>query len=285
MSYPFREIEKKWRKFWEENKVYKFDPDSSKPKYYNLFMFPYPSGDRMHIGHWSNYGPMDTHARYKRMKGFNVFQPVGYDSLGLPAENYAIKTGIHPAVSNKENIRIFNEQFGNIGAMYDYDFVVNTQEPEYYMWSQWIFLQLYKKGLVYQKEAMANYCPTCCTVVANADVDAESKHDRCSTEIEKKMIKSWFFKITEYAQRLLDDLEKVDFPEKTKLMQKYWIGRSEGAIVKFQIAGIDEHFEVFTTRPDTLYGVTYCTIAPEHVLVDRITTHQYKNQVKASSAH
>jgi leucyl-tRNA synthetase len=215
------------------------------------------------------------------MRGFNVFQPVGYDALGLPAENYAIKTGIHPAVSNKENIRIFNEQFGNIGAMYDYDFVVNTQEPEYYMWSQWIFLQLYKKGLVYQKEAMANYCPTCCTVVANADVDSESKHDRCSTVIEKKMIKSWFFKITDYAQRLLDDLEKVDFPEKTKLMQKYWIGRSEGAIVKFQIAGSDEHFEVFTTRPDTLYGVTYCTIAPEHELVDRITKPQYKNEVKS----
>ena len=281
MSYPFREIEQKWRKYWEEKKIYKFDPESSKPKYYNLFMFPYPSGDRMHIGHWSNYGPMDTHARYKRMRGFNVFQPVGYDALGLPAENYAIKTGIHPAVSNKENIRIFNEQFGNIGAMYDYDFVVNTQEPEYYMWSQWIFLQLYKKGLVYQKEAMANYCPTCCTVVANADVDSESKHDRCSTVIEKKMIKSWFFKITDYAQRLLDDLEKVDFPEKTKLMQKYWIGRSEGAIVKFQIAGSDEHFEVFTTRPDTLYGVTYCTIAPEHELVDRITKPQYKNEVKS----
>jgi len=281
MSYPFREIEQKWRKYWEENKIYKFNPDSSKPKYYNLFMFPYPSGDRMHIGHWSNYGPMDTHARYKRMRGFNVFQPVGYDALGLPAENYAIKTGIHPAVSNKENIRIFNEQFGNIGAMYDYDFVVNTQEPEYYMWSQWIFLQLYKKGLVYQKEAMANYCPTCCTVVANADVDSESKHDRCSTVIEKKMIKSWFFKITDYAQRLLDDLEKVDFPEKTKLMQKYWIGRSEGAIVKFQIAGSEEHFEVFTTRPDTLYGVTYCTIAPEHELVDKITKPQYKNEVKS----
>jgi len=281
MSYPFREIEQKWRKYWEDKKIYKFDPDSSKPKYYNLFMFPYPSGDRMHIGHWSNYGPMDTHARYKRMRGFNVFQPVGYDALGLPAENYAIKTGIHPAVSNKENIRIFNEQFGNIGAMYDYDFVVNTQEPEYYMWSQWIFLQLYKKGLVYQKEAMANYCPTCCTVVANADVDSESKHDRCSTVIEKKMIKSWFFKITDYAQRLLDDLEKVDFPEKTKLMQKYWIGRSEGAIVKFQIAGSDEHFEVFTTRPDTLYGVTYCTIAPEHELVDRITKPQYKDEVKS----
>ena len=276
MAYPFKDLEIKWRKKWAESKIYKFDPRSAKPKYFNLFMFPYPSGDKLHIGHWWNYGPLDTHARYKRMQGFNVFQPVGYDSFGLPAENYALKTGIHPAKSTRENIVKFTEQFKSIGAMYDYDYMLTTSDPEYYRWSQWLFIKLYEKGLVYQKEAAVNYCPQCSTVVANSEVDGEGLHERCNSVVEKKTMKSWFFKITAYAQQLLDDLEKVDYPEKTKLMQKNWIGRSEGAKVNFQIAGTDKSFEVFTTRPDTLYGVTYCTIAPELALVDEITTAENK---------
>lgn len=273
MAYPYKKLEEKWQKYWEDNKVNSTNMESDN-KYYMVCMFPYPSGDRLHLGHWFQYGCPDAHARFMRMKGYDVLQPIGYDSFGLPAENYAIKTGIHPAVSTKENIRVFTEQYKGIGGMFDWDHLLATSNPNYYKWTQWLFLTLYKNGLAYQKEALANYCPTCSTVVANAEVLADGTHERCDTPIERKPIKSWFFKTTAYADKLLSNLDKVDFPEKTKHMQTNWIGKSEGAKITFKVCDSDKSFEVFTTRPDTLYGATYCTLAPELSLVDEIATKE-----------
>ncbi len=279
MRYPFSEIEAKWQKHWEENKTYKTNFDKIDNKLYCLVMFIYPSGSKLHCGHWYNYGPTDSWARYKRLKGYNVFEPMGYDAFGLPAENYAIKTGIHPYDSTMTNIDDIRNQLKNIGCMYDWDSELMTCVPEYYRWNQWLFLQLYKKGLAYRKNAPVNWCPKDQTVLANEQVQSDGTCERCGTVVVQKNLTQWFFKITEYADQLLEGLEQINWPDKTKLMQRNWIGKSVGTEVNFKIDGNDEQITVFTTRPDTLFGVTYVVIAPEHSLVDKITTEEYKSKV------
>ncbi|MBN2031597.1 leucine--tRNA ligase [bacterium] len=277
--YPFAEIEKKWQKRWEEKKQYQIDMSRVENKLYCLVMFIYPSGDKLHIGHWYNYGPTDTWARFKRMQGYNVFEPMGYDAFGLPAENYAIKQGVHPAVSTAENISMIRQQLKAMGAMYDWSKEINTSDPEYYQWTQWFFLLLYKNGLAYRKKAPVNWCPSCQTVLANEQV-IDGHCERCETEVTKRELEQWFFKITAYADKLLEGLDRIDWPEKTVTMQKNWIGRSEGAWIAFPIVGCTERIEVFTTRPDTLWGVTYMVLAPEHPLVKVVTTSEYKKEVQ-----
>lgn len=279
-QYPFEEIEQKWRKYWDESKIYQTDLSDVAKKLYTLVMFIYPSGDRLHIGHWYNYGPTDTWARFKKMQGYNVLEPIGYDAFGLPAENFAIKKGVHPAESTAENIKKIREQLKSIGAMYDWSKEIDTSSPEYYKWTQWLFLQLYKHGLAYRKKAPVNWCPSCNTVLANEQV-IDGHCERCDTEVSRKDLKQWFFKITDYADRLLADHKKIHWPEKTITMQKNWIGRSEGALIRFKIAGKSEEIEVFTTRPDTLFGVTYMVLAPEHPLVEKITKDPFRNDVRA----
>lgn len=272
MRYPFETVEAKWRNYWEDNQVYKTNLSDDKEKLYCLVMFIYPSGAKLHCGHWYNYGPTDSYARYKKLKGFNVFEPIGYDAFGLPAENYAIKTGIHPQDSTLTNIEDIRVQLKKMGCMYDWSSEMMTCAPEYYRWNQWLFLQLYKKGLAYRKNAPVNWCSSCNTVLAKEQVDADGGCDRCGTVVEQKQMVQWFFKITAYAEELLDGHNHIQWPEKTKLMQKNWIGKSVGAEVVFQVEGKEEQIKVFTTRPDTLYGVTYVVVAPEHQLVDVVTT-------------
>jgi leucyl-tRNA synthetase len=281
MKYPYNEVEKKWQSYWEENKVNKTDLSKADNKLYCLVMFIYPSGAKLHCGHWYNYGPTDSWARYKKLKGFNVFEPMGYDAFGLPAENYAIKTGIHPYDSTMKNIADIRSMLKCMGAMYDWDAELMTCVPEYYKWNQWLFLQLYKKGLAYRKNAPVNWCPSCQTVLAREQVLANGTCERCGTVVIQKNLTQWFFKITDYADELLEGLDKINWPEKTKLMQKNWIGRSTGTEVKFKVDGSDEKLTVFTTRPDTLFGVTYVVIAPEHPLVQKLTTPEYKQGVDA----
>ncbi len=279
MRYPFAEIEQKWQKFWEENKVYKTNFNKVDKKLYTLVMFIYPSGAKLHCGHWYNYGPTDTWARYKKLKGFNVFEPMGYDAFGLPAENYAIKTGIHPYDSTMKNIDDIRSQLKRMGCMYDWDSELMTCMSEYYKWNQWLFLQLYKKGLAYRKNAPVNWCPKDQTVLANEQVQADGTCERCGTPVEQKNLTQWFFKITDYAEELLRDLDKINWPDKTKLMQRNWIGKSTGTEVKFKVDGSDEVITVFTTRPDTLFGVTYVVIAPEHPLVKKLTKPEFQKGV------
>jgi len=274
-----REIDKKWQKKWEESKLYKFDRDKLDKKLYCLEMFSYPSGAKLHIGHWYNFGLTDSWARMKRMQGYNVFHPQGFDAFGLPAENYAIKTGIHPKDSTMSNIETMRRQLKEMGATFDWDYEVVTCVPEYYKWTQWIFLQLYKHGLAYRKKAPVNWCPSCQTVLANEQV-VDGACERCNTEVTRKHLTQWFFKITAYAQELLDCLPALDWPEKTKKIQTNWIGRSEGAEIEFRVDGMDLSFRVFTTRADTLYGVTYVVLAPEHELVDLITTPECRESVE-----
>ena len=277
-AYPYAEIEKKWQKIWEEQKIYQTDMNDTEKKMYCLVMFPYPSGDRLHIGHWYNFGPADTWARFKRMQGYNIFEPFGYDAFGLPAENYAIKQAVHPAESTADNIKKFREQMKAIGAMYDFSKEVNTSDPSYYKWTQWFFLLLYNNGLAYRKKAPVNWCPQCQTVLANEQV-IDGRCERCETEVTKKDLAQWFFKITDYAEKLLEGHTRIHWPEKTISMQKNWIGRSEGAQIKFPIVDSNDVIEVFTTRPDTLFGVTYMVIAPEHPLVEKLTTAEHKQEV------
>ncbi len=272
-------VDEKWRKYWEENKTYKFDPNSKKPKYYLLEMFSYPSGSKLHLGHWWNYSLPDSFGRMKRMQGYNVFQPVGFDAFGLPAENYAIKTGIHPKDSTAKNIATMEEQLKELGATYDWDYEVKTNEEEYYKWTQWIFLQLYKKGLAYRKDAPVNYCPKCQTVLANEQASG-GECERCHSKVEHKHLTQWFFKITDYADELIEGLKNLDWPEKTKRIQTNWIGKNTGSLVDFQIDGYNEKITVFTTRVDTLMGVTYVVLAPENKLVDLITTKEQKQEVE-----
>ncbi|MFA6039156.1 MAG: leucine--tRNA ligase [Candidatus Peribacteraceae bacterium] len=267
------EAEAKWRKRWEEEGAYNVNLKKAKKPYYGLVMFPYPSGDKLHVGHWYNYAPADSYFRYQRMLGNDVFTPMGFDAFGLPAENYAIKTGVHPDESITKNVATMVEQLKRLGCMYDWGKMVNTSKPEYYKWTQWLFLQMFQNNLAYKKEALVNWCPKDVTVLANEQVK-EGKCDRCGTEVIQKPLAQWFWKITQYADRLLDGLEKLEWPEKTKLMQKNWIGRSEGAEVEFGIKGRSETITVFTTRPDTLFGVTYMVLAPEHPLVDVITIQE-----------
>jgi leucyl-tRNA synthetase len=281
MRYPFSEIEPKWQKYWEETKVFKTDLNKTDNKLYCLVMFIYPSGAKLHCGHWYNYGPTDSWARYKKLKGYNVFEPMGYDAFGLPAENYAIKTGIHPYDSTMQNIKDIREQLKKMGGMYDWDAELMTCAPEYYKWNQWIFLQLFKKGLAYRKNAPVNWCPKDQTVLANEQVLGDGTCERCGTTVVQKNLTQWFLKITDYVEELLSGLDKINWPEKTKLMQRNWIGKSVGAEIVFSVEGSDEKIKVFTTRPDTVFGVTYVVLAPEHPLVDKLTNTENKNKVEA----
>ncbi len=278
-EYTFKEIEKKWRLNWQTSNVYRTNFSRKDKKLYCLVMFIYPSGDRMHIGHWYNYAPTDTWARFKRMQGYNVFEPIGYDAFGLPAENYAIKNNIHPAVSTAHNIKLIREQLKAMGAMYDWDCEINTSEPEYYKWTQWLFLQLYKNGLAYRKKAAANWCPGCKTVLANEQV-VDGHCERCDNEVLTRDLEQWFFKITQYAERLLEGHERIHWPEKTIAMQKNWIGKSVGAHIRFETDDGRQPIHVFTTRPDTLWGVTYMVLAPEHALVESLTTPENRSAVQ-----
>ncbi len=279
MEYDVKAVEEKWRKYWDEHGLYRFDPVEVDPerKCYCLVMFSYPSSDKLHIGHWYNFAPVDTWARFRRMRGWQVFEPMGFDAFGLPAENYAVKTGIHPRESTMANIRYMEEQLKRIGAMYDWDYEIITCEPGYYRWTQWIFLKLYEKGLAYRANAPVNWCPSCNTVLANEQVQG-GECERCHTPVTRRNLTQWFFRITAYAERLLKNLDGLDWPEKTKAMQRNWIGRSEGADIVFELDG-GRGVEVFTTRPDTLMGVTYLVLAPEHPLVDEITTSEHRGEV------
>ncbi|MDZ7413750.1 MAG: class I tRNA ligase family protein, partial [candidate division KSB1 bacterium] len=277
-SYSFRDIEDKWQRRWQETGLYRTDMSKTEKKLYCLVMFLYPSADKLHIGHWYNYGPTDSWARFKRMQGYNVFEPMGYDAFGLPAENYAIKKGVHPAISTAENIRFIRKQLERIGAMYDWDKEIDTSSPRYYKWTQWFFLKLYEHGLAYRAKAPVNWCPQCKTVLANEQV-IDGRCERCTTEVTRRDLEQWFFRITDYAERLLQGHEKLQWPEKTIIMQRNWIGRSEGAQISFRLKGHDEVVEVFTTRPDTLFGATYMVLAPEHPLVERITSAEQRPYV------
>ncbi|MGN0796339.1 MAG: leucine--tRNA ligase, partial [Christensenellales bacterium] len=274
----YKTIEKKWQQKWADSKLYSFDKSRIDKKYYVLEMFSYPSGAKLHAGHWFNYGPADSYARFMRMQGYEVFQPMGFDAFGLPAENYAIKTGIHPEDSTLKNIATMEQQLKAMGATFDWDYEIKTCMPDYYKWTQWIFLQLYKHGLAYRKEAPVNWCPSCNTVLANEQV-VDGACERCGSTVIRKNLTQWFFKITDYSEQLLEGLNKLDWPEKTKLMQKNWIGKSFGSEIEFETEDGDK-FKVFTTRADTIYGVSYVVLAPEHPLVDKITTKENKEAVE-----
>ncbi|GAA0855909.1 leucine--tRNA ligase [Clostridium nitritogenes] len=273
-------IDKKWQEKWEKEELYKFDPSKLDKKLYVLEMFSYPSGSQLHAGHWFNYGPVDTWARLKRMKGYNVFQPMGFDAFGLPAENYAIKTGVHPQDSTEKNIVKMEEQLKAMGAMFNWENEVVTCRPDYYKWTQWLFLKLYEKGLAYRKKAPVNWCPSCNTVLANEQV-VDGLCERCDSEVTKKDLTQWFLKITDYADELLEKLDGLNWPEKTVSMQKHWIGKSTGAEVTFKVKDHDLTFDVFTTRVDTLCGVSYVVLAPENKLVDEIVTPENKAAIEA----
>jgi len=282
-KYPFESIEPKWQNYWETNKTFKATEDLSIPedkRVYVLDMFPYPSAAGLHVGHPEGYTATDIWCRYLRMNGYSVLHPMGFDAFGLPAENYAIKTGTHPRTTTNANIEKFRQQIKAFGFSYDWDREVSTCEPDYYHWTQWIFLQLFKQGLAYEAEIPINWCPSCKTGLANEEVK-EGCCDRCGTQTNRKNIRQWILKITDYAERLLADLDNLDWSESIKSMQRNWIGRSEGANVQFSIADNDEHITVYTTRPDTLFGATYMVLAPEHPLVHTITTHDQKSAVDA----
>ena len=280
MSFDHKIIEKKWQNYWEENKTFKTTEDKDKPKFYALDMFPYPSGAGLHVGHPEGYTATDILSRFKRMRGFNVLHPMGWDAFGLPAEQYALDTGNDPAEFTAKNISTFKRQIKSLGFSYDWDREINTTDPHYYKWTQWIFLKLYEKGLAYVDEVPVNWCPALGTVLANEEV-IDGKSERGGHPVIRKPMRQWILKITAYADRLLEDLEELDWPESIKEMQRNWIGRSEGAEITFEIAGADQSFEVFTTRPDTIFGATYAVLAPEHPLVAEITTAEQKAAVEA----
>lgn len=280
-KYPFTEIEKKWQDYWEQNKTFKVTEDPSVPKEkrkYVLDMFPYPSSQGLHVGHPEGYTATDIYCRYLRMEGYQILHPMGFDSFGLPAENYAIKTGTHPRLSTEDNIKRFLKQIKALGFSYDWDRQVSTHTPEYYRWTQWIFLKLFEKGLAYEAESPINWCPSCMTGLANEEVK-DGKCERCHTVVSRKNLRQWILKITEYGDRLLGDIDKLDWPDAIKTMQRNWIGRSEGANVKFSVDGSGEIIEVYTTRPDTLFGATYMVLSPEHDLVHKITSSQQKEAI------
>ncbi len=279
-NYSFQEIEKKWQRFWLENKTFKTVLDTSKPKYYCLDMFPYPSGDGLHVGHPEGYTATDIVSRYKRMKGFNVLHPMGWDAFGLPAERHAVRTGEHPAIITNKNCDNFRSQIQALGLSYDWDREINTTDPNYYKWTQWIFKVLYDRGLAYEVEAPVNWCPALATVLANEEVK-DGKYVETGDPVEKRAMRQWMLRITHYAERLLQDLDDLDWPEGIKAMQREWIGKSIGADVDFMIVGTGDVFTVFTTRPDTLFGATYCVLAPDHPLVKVITKDAQRAEVEA----
>ena len=276
-QYNHSAIEKKWRENWEKNPINV--NDGKKEKYYCLDMFPYPSGNGLHVGHWRGYVISDVWSRYQLLKGKYVIHPMGWDAFGLPAENYAIKMGVHPAKSTAANIANIKRQIKQIAAIYDWDMEVNTTDPEFYKWTQWIFVQMFKKGLAYEKEFPINWCPSCKTGLANEEV-VNGCCERCGTPVTKKNLRQWMLKITAYAERLLNDLDKLDWPEKVKKMQTDWIGKSYGAEVEFPIEGRDEKITVYTTRPDTLYGATFMVLAPEHKLAKSLATDETREEVE-----
>lgn len=275
----FKKIEKKWQDIWEKERLNYFNPKKTDKKYYCLEMFSYPSAAKLHLGHWYNYAPTDSFARFKKMKGYEVFQPMGFDAFGLPAENYAIKTGIHPKDSTLKNIENMEVTLKEMGAMFDWDAEIKTCTEEYYKWTQWLFLKLYENGLAYRKNAPVNWCPSCQTVLANEQV-VDGECERCHTQVVKKDLTQWFFKITAYAEELLEGLKNLDWPEKTKAMQRNWIGKSTGAEIEFSTES-GEKFKVFTTRADTLAGVSFIVMAPEHALVKTLTTPDKEAEVAA----
>ncbi len=277
-TYDPSKIESRWQKYWLENKTFKTPEDHEKPKYYILDMFPYPSGSGLHVGHPEGYTATDILARYKRMKGFNVLHPIGWDAFGLPAEQYAVKTGTHPRETTEKNIRVFREQLQMLGFSYDWDREVNTTDPDYYKWTQWIFLKLFERGLAYESEEPVNWCPELGTVLANEEV-IDGKSEVGGFPVIRKPMRQWVLKITAYAERLLKDLDDLDWPESTKEMQRNWIGKSIGAEIDFAVQNHEEKIRVFTTRPDTLFGATYMVLAPEHYLVDMVTSDEQKDEV------
>lgn len=280
MKYDHRCIEKKWQEYWKKNKTFATPNHSEKPKYYVLDMFPYPSGSGLHVGHVEGYTATDILARYKRTKGFNVLHPMGWDSFGLPAEQYAIRTGTHPAISTKQNIDTFRRQLQSLGFSYDWDREFATSDEKYYKWTQWIFTKLYEKGLAYEAEVLVNFCPALGTVLANEEVE-DGKAKEGGHLIERRPLRQWVLKITAYADRLIQDLELVDWPESLKKLQTNWIGRSEGVNATFNEETTKEPITIFTTRPDTLFGVTYLVLAPEHPLIEKIVSEKQKEAVKA----
>ncbi|MDW0117133.1 leucine--tRNA ligase [Sporosarcina thermotolerans] len=280
MSYQHVQIEKKWQQYWKDNKTYKMVNDESKPKFYALDMFPYPSGAGLHVGHPLGYIATDILSSFKRKQGHNVLHPMGWDAFGLPAEQYAIDTGNDPAEFTAKNIATFKRQMDDLGFSYDWDREVNTTDPKYYKWTQWIFIQLFKKGLAYIDEVPVNWCPALGTVLANEEV-IDGKSERGGHPVERRPMRQWVLRITEYADRLLEDLDDLDWPDSLKDMQRNWIGRSEGAQLTFEIGGTDLSFEAFTTRPDTIFGATYAVLAPEHKLVKQITTAEQQAAVDA----
>ncbi|MCM1549263.1 MAG: leucine--tRNA ligase [Clostridium sp.] len=277
IAYNHRAIENKWRKGWEEHPINV--EDGTRPKYYCLDMFPYPSGNGLHVGHWRGYVISDAWSRYKMMQGYYLIHPMGWDAFGLPAENYAIEHKVHPSISTAENVKNIKRQINEIAAIYDWEREVNTTDPDYYKWTQWIFVQMFKNGLAYEKEMPINWCPSCKTGLANEEV-VDGKCERCHSEVTKKNLRQWMLKITAYTDRLLEDLNTLDWPEKVKKMQSDWIGRSYGAEVDFRVDGREEAITVYTTRPDTLYGATFMVLAPEHALASALATEETREAVE-----
>jgi len=289
MVYDHHKIEKKWQAFWEKNKTFKTDTSSVKPKYYLLDMFPYPSGSGLHVGHASGYTATDIVSRFKRLLGYEVLHPMGWDSFGLPAEQYAIRTGIHPAQTTEENIQTYRTQIKALGLSYDWDREVKTSEPDYYRWTQWIFKRLYDKGLAYEANVLVNYCPALRTVLANEEVENGLSKEG-GYPVERRPLRQWVLKITAYADRLLEDLDELDWPEGLKALQRNWIGKSHGLEILFESSGQRLPLSVFTTRADTLFGVTFLVISPEHPLLDRLISkgqheavNKYKEEVSRKS--
>ena len=279
-TYDHHAIEVKWQAYWEEHRPFRAVEDASGPKFYCLDMFPYPSGSGLHVGHLEGYTATDIVSRYKRMKGFHVLHPMGWDAFGLPAEQYAVKTGIHPAMTTAQNIATFKRQMKRVGLSYDWERELSTTDHDYYRWTQWIFLQLFKRGLAYVAEVPVNWCPALGTVLANEEI-VDGKSEVGGFDVIRKPMRQWVLKITAYADRLLDDLSLVQWPTSTLEMQKNWIGRSIGAEVEFGLAGIHGRIRIFTTRPDTLFGATYMVLAPEHPLVDAVTAPDRRQAVEA----
>ncbi len=268
MKYSPSKIEKKWQEKWYDSGVFKAQNGSKKKKFYLLVEFPYPSGDGLHVGHCRPYIAFDTIARKKRMEGFNVLYPMGWDAFGLPTENFAIKKGVHPSVVTKKNTDNFRRQMKGLGLSFDWSREINTTDPKYYKWTQWIFLQLFKNGLAYKDKIAINWCPSCKIGLANEEV-VDGKCERCGAKVEKKEKEQWMIKITNYADRLIKDLDSVDFLEKIKIQQKDWIGESHGALIKFSVEGIEENIEVFTTRIDTIFSGTFLILSPGHNFIDK----------------
>lgn len=278
MPYEHQKIEQKWQKYWDENQTFATTDDTSKPKYYAMDMFPYPSGQGLHVGHPEGYTATDIMSRFKRANGFNVLHPMGWDAFGLPAEQYAMKTGHNPADFTSQNVDHFREQIKSLGLSYDWNREINTTDPAYYKWTQWIFEKLYEKGLAYESNMMVNWDPIDRVVLANEEV-IDGKSERSGNKVERKALRQWVLKITAYADRLVDDLDDLDWPEAIKEQQRHWIGRSKGAAVFFNVADSNKKIEVYTTRPDTLFGASYMVLAPEHTLVDEIATEQQKQAI------